>query len=330
MAQKKIAYIVANFGGPRQLEEIEPFLRELLTDRDVIRTKLPSWIHQWLFSRIAKKRAKKIAADYESIGGKSPIFEDTEAIASAVRKSLRAAVLVFHRYLPETHLSFLAELEALEADEIQVFPMFPQFSYATTGSIARWFSKHLSPKVQRKLFWIKSYATHPAFIAAWQRRIRDCLKQNGLQDEETILLFSAHGLPKEFIETGDLYERECELSFQEIAAEFPSCLNKLAYQSKFGTGEWLRPQTDELCQQILDWSEGRKAVVFVPLSFTSDHIETLFEVEQLYLPPVRERGLTALRCPAFGPRPDWIAAIESILEHPDRLANQMLVRIPTK
>lgn len=305
--------IIVNFGGPRNLEEIESFLISLLTDRDVIRSRMPNFLHRFLFTRIAKKRVEKVAADYALIGGKSPIFEDTETVASLVSHLTGSEVRAFHRYLVATHGEFFKSLGSLSSDEILVFPMFPQFSYATTGSIARFFKTHLPESLTARLRWIRSYSDHPAYVRVIQQNIRAFLDEQKLEEEETVLLFSAHGLPQAFIDTGDSYQKECERSFALIAAGFPKALAKLAYQSKFGRGEWLRPYTDETCEEVLSWSEGRKNVVFIPLSFTSDHIETLYEIEELYLPIVRRKGLNALRCPAQGTAPEWTQAIAEIM-----------------
>lgn len=134
-------YLIINFGGPRNLKEVEGFLKELLTDQEVIRTPFPSFIHRLLFTRIAKKRALKVIPEYEKIGGRSPIYEDTEKMAATLQKYVKAPVLTFHRYLPETHACFLSAIKQIPKDhQIRVFPMFPQFSYATTGSIALFFS----------------------------------------------------------------------------------------------------------------------------------------------------------------------------------------------
>ena len=111
---KKIVYLIANFGGPRSLDEVEPFLRALLTDRDVLRTGLPQFLNYPLFWYVAKKRAKKVEGDYASIGNRSPIFFDTEAIADALRQTLDGPVLTFHRYIPATHELFAKTLEHLE------------------------------------------------------------------------------------------------------------------------------------------------------------------------------------------------------------------------
>src|SRR5690348_7491536 len=105
------ALIVTNFGGPRSLEEITPFLTELLTDEDVIRTPFPRFFERWFFKKVARSRAAKVAHDYAQIGGKSPIFEDTEAIAQTIRAQTQLPVLTFHRYLPATHADFFSSLK---------------------------------------------------------------------------------------------------------------------------------------------------------------------------------------------------------------------------
>ncbi len=318
--------LIVNFGGPRSLDEVEQFLIALLTDEDVIRTKLPSFLQRQLFKRVAKKRSVKIREDYHHIGGKSPIYEDTEAVAKEASRLTASSLVTFHRYLPETHKNFLKEIEKFSQDEITVFPLFPQFSYATTGSIARFFERNMHAHVARRLRWIKSYAAHPAFVNAMQNCIRDFLREKEIPEEDAILFFSAHGLPQDYVDAGDIYESECRLSFHAIAQGFPKALCKLAYQSKFGRGEWLRPYTDETCQSILTWHEGRKHVVLVPISFTSDHIETLFEMEELYLPIIRENGLLAYRCPALNRRTDWLDAVAQILQETNFCTNQMLIR----
>lgn len=325
MHQKK-AYIIANFGGPRSLDEIEPFLSTLLTDRDVVRTKFPTLIHNYLFKKIAKKRSKKIAHDYQFIGGKSPIYQDTEAVVTEIKKNLDAPVMAFHRYLPATHPAFVEEIRKIDADEIRIFPMFPQFTYATTGSIARWFQKNLPSSIVNKMRWVKSYPGHPSFIGAHQNSIKTYLKQQNLKEEETILLFSAHGIPQQFVDTGDVYQWECQSSFQHIMEAFPKVLGRLSYQSKFGPGEWLKPYTIDVCQDIKKWCENRKNVAFVPVSFTSDHIETLFEIETQYMSVIREQGLNAYRIPAFTLDPEWIQSILDILKESNLCANQMLIR----
>ncbi len=303
-----MAIVLANFGGPRSLDEVEEFLIELLSDQELLRTPFPAWLHRFLFKRVAKKRSHAIREDYAVIGGKSPIFEDTESLARLLGGG---EVVTFHRYLPKTHPAFLERMEQLSSERITVFPFFPQFRYATTGSIALWFQRHLSPDVNKRLDWIRSYPTHPLYIAAMCQVLRECLEENHLKEEEVLLLFSAHGLPQQFIDTGDSYKVECEQSFEAICSQFPQARSQLSYQSQFGKDPWIQPYTKEVCQKI---SQERRHVVVIPLSFTSDHIETLYEIEYLYLPAIRARGLLAYRCPALNLRKAWVETIASLIK----------------
>ncbi len=322
----KKALILVDFGGPRNLEEISSFIRSLLGDREVIRTRLPSFLHSFLFDRIARKRVPSLKKQYAQIGGKSPIHENTETVADLLRKELSLPVHTFHRYLPNTHRASLEKIQSADADLFIVFPLFPQFTYAVTGSIATFFSQHLPPSVVHKMLWIKSYSSEEPFIRLFSQRITRFLEEKRLRESETVLFFSAHGLPRKFIEEGDPYVRECELSFQSISERFPSALSLLAYQSKFGPEEWTRPYTSDLCEELDPLRTKKKNLLFIPLSFTSDHIETLYEVEQEYMPVSRQKGFSVFRLPAFNMKSDWIHTVQELLETPYLLTNQMLIR----
>lgn len=316
--------LLVNFGGPRTLREVSFFLEDLLSDQDVIQTPLPRWLHRWLFSRIARKRAKKVINDYRKIGGGSPIYADTEKLAKLLTSEKK--VHTFHRYLRMTHGAFKQASFLDQEEEIVVFPLFPQFSYVTTGSVARWFSENLPQEVTSKMRWIASYATHPAYIAAFIKLIAEFLEKNTLEPSHTLLIFSAHGLPQKYVDQGDPYVKECEGSFDAIKKAFPECTSLLSYQSQFGKALWTKPATKEIVENILEYCGSCSHVVFIPLTFTSDHIETLFEVEEEYLPPCREAGLQAYRCPALNHHPDWIKAIGQIIQDSSTTLTEDLIR----
>ncbi len=326
MSKMKTALLVINFGGPRDLDEVPDFLEALLTDKDVIRTPLPGFLQDLFFKKIARKRSVRVAKDYGMIGGKSPIFEDTEWVGSSLGEAMQLPTICFHRYLRKTHKAFIEKISLLDAEEILVFPLFPQFSYATTGSIARWFCKNLSSSICKKLRWIPSYPTHEKYVEAFTQNTKEFLAEKKLKEEETVLLFSAHGLPESFIKEGDPYQKECEASFQKISSHFPKASSLLSYQSKFGRAQWITPSTIDMCNQVKNWIGEKKHIVFLPLSFTSDHIETLFEIEQEYLAPLKEAGYSAHRCPALGRREDWVQAMKSILSEDSKVRTCCLIR----
>src|SRR4051812_48827763 len=110
--------ILANFGGPRSLEEVPSFLTTLLTDPDVIRTPFPRFYEKWLFRRVALKRSKQVKKDYARIGGKSPIFEDTEYLAQQIRERTGLHVIPFHRYLTATHPDFIRRVKERPTEKL--------------------------------------------------------------------------------------------------------------------------------------------------------------------------------------------------------------------
>jgi len=314
--------LFVNFGGPRNLDEIRPFLEELLTDRDVIPAKTFDFLHDLFFRYIAKKRSIKMRQEYASLGGGSPIFADTERLAELFGEN----TMTFHRYLPALHAEFCQKMSVLN-EEITVFPLFPQFSYATTGSVARWFRDHLPQATVEKLRFIRSYSDHPAFVAVTVQLIREKMGELGLLEEETVLLFSAHGLPQSFVDTGDPYEEECNRSFNAVIQAFPKALSRLSYQSKFGRAEWLKPYTEQICKEVKQWACGYKNVLVVPISFTSDHIETLYEIEQLYLPLITAQGLVAYRVCAPNCRQEFVDAIGTIISDTPRYKIGPLIKM---
>jgi ferrochelatase len=309
----KQCILIVNFGGPRNLSEVREFLKALLTDQDVIQTGLPKVLHNYIFSKIAKKRTPNTSQDYELIGGASPIYKDTENLASLLRNKFDQPILTFHRYLPKTHKDSLKKIKEGGYDDIVVFPLFPQFTFATTGSVARFFKENLPSSILSKMRWIKTYASHRCFVTSYKNCIEDFLISKQLEKKDTFLLFSAHGVPKKYVDKGDPYESECLDSFKLIMKELGEIEGMLAFQSKFGRGEWLRPYTIDVSEQILSHIGSKNNVAIVPISFTSDHIETLFEVEEQYIKPIKEAAVNAYRVPALNLRDDWIHSVIEII-----------------
>jgi ferrochelatase len=305
-------YLLVSFGGPRGLEEIEPFLVELLGDQDVIQTGMPGWVHRRVFGWVARRRVSMVKGQYEAIGGKSPIFEDTEELARRLEARLGARVLTFHRYLSATHRAFLEEMRQVKG-EVVVVPLFPQFSYTTTGSAARWMMRHLPWDVVQRMGWIHSYCDRPEFIDAMAAQLGNV--------GDAMLLCSVHGLPVQYVLQGDPYQKECLRSLRALQERLGSARMVLGYQSQFGEDEWLKPSTAELCEQL----EGR--VVIVPLSFVSDHLETLFEIEHEYVGRLRQRGMECERLPALGLNDMWVDGLARMMKKRRQLCTTgMLIR----
>ena len=324
--KQKTALVLASFGGPRSLSEIQSFLTELLCDQEVVRTPLPGFLHKALFKKIAQKRVQKVRGDYQEIGGKSPIYEDIETVSKKLEEKLGLKVLVFHRYLPALHHEFIDQISHTHAEKLLIFPLFPQFSYSTSGSIAKWFKDFLPYEVVGKMSWIKSYYDQEPFTDLFTSRIKNYIQEHKINPRQLIMLFSAHGVPKKFITTGDSYQSECEKSYQKIANNFPDIQSMLVYQSKFGPGEWIRPYTIDTVNDIEKIAPNKIAVLFIPLAFTSDHIETLFEIEEEYMSVTKKKGYDTYRLPAFNTQDDWVDVIIELLDQCSQTTNSTLLR----
>lgn len=322
------ALLLVNFGGPRLMREVRSFLRALLTDQDVLQTRFPAWLHRAIFSRIANRRACRICSEYRELGGGSPLFRDTEAIAAEIQQHFEGPILTLHRYLPDTHADLRATLMQLarRVDEIIVIPLFPQFSYTTTGSCARWLSQAMPAELLHRFRWVKSYGSDRLFVSAWQERIRDKLAQLEWEEQDTVLLFSAHGIPKRYAEAGDPYAGECERSMAAILGAFPKAVGRLCYQSQFGPEQWLQPYTSALVQTLGDQIPDRRRCLIVPHAFTTDHLETLVEIEDQYLSVLQEKGWHAHRVDCLQGNQTFVKALVTLAEQPEGCTTQMLIR----
>lgn len=325
---EKTGCILVNFGGPRSQEEIAPFLKELLCDRDVVRTNFFPFFHQWFFSRIAERRAKKIHEEYLSMGGGSPIFSTTEALKETLTKEWKIPILSFHRYIPSLHASFVHEVieSSKNIDKWRVIPLFPQFSFVTTGSCARFFGDHLPQNILNRMEWVQSYPNHALFIKAWETQIKKHLIEVKKEEKETLFLHTAHGVPIKCIESGDIYEKECQKTFFALSACFPESKHLLCYQSKFGKDPWLTPSTEDISKNIQKYTEGKSHVVFLPFTFTSDHIETLVEIEKQYIPLITDSGFSSSRVPCFTQEETFCNTLLSLFKDSSSITTEMLIR----
>lgn len=318
------AYLLANFGGPRSTNDIESFLQALLTDPLVTGNFLSPFLHKKLFSMIAKRRAPKIARHYTRIGGCSPIYRDTENLASQLSIQLRAPVLTFHRYLPDTHASTLQQLNDLSKDyHFDALALFPHFTYSVTGSIIQFLHTHLS---KISITWVANFGDHPTFISHTIQHIESFLAAIHVQKKDCCFLFSVHGLPEKYIRAGDPYQKECERSYKKIIQILSPGESILCYQSKFGLGRWLSPSTKHICQTL---KTKKPYVIIVPFGFISDHIETLYEIDLLYLPILKKNQYQAFRVPSIYTSSLLISTLVDILRHSKKQSTQELLRHKT-
>ena len=308
--------VLLNMGGPDSLSAVRPFLARLFSDRELIR--LPAaFLTQPLFAWIVSgARARRVRRYYEEIGGGSPIAALTERQRLALEEALRATGGNFRVYVGMRYWHPLSKHAALEMKEDGVsravaLPLYPQYCSATTGSslsdLRRWMKW---AGCTFPLSEIRSYPDHPKYVAALAGTVSSVV--GGVSRDGMFLLFSAHGVPKAMIDAGDPYQAETERTVAAVMRRFPGIPHGISYQSRAGRAEWLSPDTvDEVTRLARD---GVRTLVVVPVSFVSDHIETLHELDIQLAAHARRAGIQSfLRAPALNDAPAFVDALKDLV-----------------
>ncbi|MBT0651796.1 ferrochelatase [Geomobilimonas luticola] len=277
----KTAVLLLQMGGPDSLDAVQPFLTNLFSDRDIIRIG-PAFLQPLIARLIARRRAPKVEGYYEQIGGKSPIRELTEAQARALEEQLGGEFRCFvaMRYCRPSTIEALAAIRKEGIERIIALSLYPHYSRATTGSSLNELKRVLGEAgVQFRVSSIDRFFDHPRYIDALEEKIREGLGQfHPLADVE--ILFSAHSLPQSFIDDGDPYLAHIEETVRLVMERFENITHHLAFQSRAGPVKWLEPSTEAMLEHLA--AHGSKNLLVVPLSFVSDHIETLYEIDIQY------------------------------------------------
>jgi ferrochelatase len=290
----KTAILLLQMGGPDSLEAVEPFLLNLFADRDIIKIG-PAFLQPLIARFIVKRRAPRVMENYRQIGGKSPLRELTDAQAKALEEKLGPDYRCFvaMRYWHPSTLEALAAIRKEGISRVIALSLYPHYSRATTGSSINELNKVLQAAgVQFEVSYIDSFYNHSLYIQALAEKIETGLA--GFADRSQVeLLFSAHSLPQSFIDDGDPYLSHIEETVRLVMERFDKVSYHLAFQSRAGPVKWLEPSTDEMVKHLA--AHGCKNMLMVPLSFVSDHIETLHEIDIEYGSEARQLGIADFR-----------------------------------
>ncbi len=332
----KTAILLLNMGGPESADEVRPYLRELFQDRELLR--LPA--QKILGNFIAWRRTPFIQQRYEELGQYSPtrkiMEEQGQKIARLLDQSSpetapHACVPGFRYAVPRTG----DELNRFRnAERIVLFSHYPQHSCSTSGSSLcdayRWLKDH--PDLQSKISVIDRWWDRTDYTDLWasliEREFRKLTETAALSDEEVLILYSAHSLPEAYcLEKGDRYNLEIQGSVKNIEARLSELgLNHshaLGWQSKVGPKKtkWLSPSTPEVIAQT-----KQKAILIVPIAFTTDHIETLDEIDVEFKEYVEEAGKIFARADCFNLDESFIRLCARLVEEHVRDQYQSSIR----
>ncbi|MGI5862601.1 MAG: ferrochelatase [Myxococcales bacterium] len=277
------AVVMMNLGGPDSLDAVEPFLFNIFSDPDVVQVPLGFLFQRPLARRIARGRAPTARKSYEQLGGRSPLLELTRRQAARLEERLGPG---FKTYvgMRAWHPFIEGAVGAVARDgarRIVALPLYPHHSRTTTGSALRALHRALrARRLELPVHEVCCYPAEPAFIDAWIERIGEALAAIPQERRPTAhLLFSAHGLPRKLVESGDPYLAHLRQTVAAVAARLESPLtHSLAFQSRSTPVEWLSPSTELALTRLGE--SGVRDVVVAPISFLTDHVETLVELDR--------------------------------------------------
>ncbi|MBI5100710.1 MAG: ferrochelatase [Nitrospirae bacterium] len=323
--------LLLNLGGPDSLGAVRPFLYNLFSDREIIRLG-PSFMQKPLAYLISSLRHKKTESYYRQIGGKSPILEITTAQAQALEDKLNGRSSLTGRPVeavqpsalslpPSTFKVFpcmrywrpfteevLPSVKAQGIKRVLALTLYPHYSVATTGSSVSKL-KEVANGLPIELYTITSWYDHPLYIEALVEKIHKGLGSFA-GGGPVHVLFSAHSLPSKFIEDGDPYADHIKATIDAVTERIRIEYD-LSYQSKSGPVKWLEPSTEDMLRSLA--GRGIKNLLVVPISFVSDHIETLYEIDIQYKAMAAELGMDLRRTESLNTSPLFISALADIV-----------------
>jgi ferrochelatase len=328
--KETIGVILLNLGGPDSLKAVRPFLYNLFSDRDIIRLG-PSFLQKPMACLISTLRSKKTESMYRLIGGRSPLLDITMSQAQALETALNSSQLTtydsrvfkvfvgmryWHPFIKDT-------VERMMNDGIKhivVVSLFPHYSRATTGSAIAEFKRavqQLSLHASRfRVTYIDQWFDFPQYIEALAELVNEGLA--GFNKKHVDVLFSAHSLPESFVNDGDPYVDQIKSTVRSVVQRLSSGPYNisgmrwhLSFQSRSGPVKWLQPATDDTIIKLA--KSGMHDLLVVPISFVSDHIETLYEIDILFKELAESHGMNIKRCRSLNTSEKFINALKELV-----------------
>ena len=319
---KPTALILLNMGGPDSLEAVEPFLYNLFSDRELIQLPAGALLQKPFAKLISHFRAKHVVDNYRMIGGKSPLLAWTQKQAAGIAQRLEnMQPFVVMRYWHPFAEEVLTEIKQAGIEQAVVLSMYPHNTGATTGSSINDFKRtaaRIYPELNYQL--IEEWYDHSGYLDALANRINSALDDlSDSERNEAQIVFSAHALPQKFIDRGDPYLMQVEATVQGVMQRVGNVDSHLGFQSRSGPVQWMEPETTDVMDRLA--AEGKKTLVMVPVSFVSDHIETLHEIDIEYREHAEEHGIVKyVRAPSLNTGADFLQALADLIK--DRVENR--------
>jgi len=312
---RRVGVVLFQLGGPDTLDAIEPFLFNLFCDPDIIDFPFARLGRKPLAKLISSTRAKKVQHHYSVIGGGSPIRRFTEQQARALQlklteSGLDARCFVAMRYWHPFTTEAIEHLRAAKCDEVVLLPLYPQYSSTTTGSSLNEWRRRFPDDIP--VHCVDPFYENELYLEAVVEKLEEALARFP-DPQRADIVFSAHSVPVSVIEEGDPYQRQIEETV-ELIMQRGGWRNRyrLCYQSKVGASKWLQPS---LRRTLIDLRDQHvREVCVVPISFVSDHVETLGEIDHEAREQARKLGIERFEMSSgLNDAPTFIAALAELV-----------------
>ena len=312
---RRVGVVLFQLGGPDTLEAIEPFLYNLFCDPDIIDFPFARIGRRPLAKLISSTRARKVQHHYSVIGGGSPIRRFTEQQARALqlkltRTGLDARCFVAMRYWHPFTAEAIRHLRAAQCDQVVLLPLYPQYSSTTTGSSLNEWSRLFRDNIP--VHTVHSFYQNEHYLDSLIEKIEETLCRFP-RPERAELVFSAHSVPVAVIQKGDPYQRQIQETVQLLMQRAGwSNPYRICYQSKVGASQWLQPSLRSTLRELAE--AGKKDVCVIPVSFVSDHVETLGEIDHEGREVAQKLGIERFEMTAgLNDSPRFIAALAGLV-----------------
>ena len=312
---RRVGVVLFQLGGPDTLDAIEPFLFNLFCDPDIIDFPFARLGRKPLAKLISSTRAKKVQHHYSVIGGGFPIRRFTEQQARALQlklteSGLDARCFVAMRYWHPFTTEAIEHLRAAKCDEVVLLPLYPQYSSTTTGSSLNEWRRRFPDDIP--VHCVDPFYENELYLEAVVEKLEEALARFP-DPQRADIVFSAHTVPVSVIEQGDPYQRQIEETVERIMQR-GGWRNRyrLCYQSKVGASKWLQPS---LRRTLIDLRDQHvREVCVVPISFVSDHVETLGEIDHEAREQARKLGIERFEMSSgLNDAPTFIAALAELV-----------------
>ena len=310
--EQSIGVILLNLGGPEKPADVEPFLYNLFSDRKIIRLG-PSFLQKPIARIIAKRRAPKSRKTYELIGGGSPLNSITASQGKALEAQLASSgsfiVDMAMRYWHPFADKALQRFADKGVQKIIALTLYPHYSKATTGSSIDDLHKVASGfRTAFDIAGITAWPDQTEYISCLAGTIRAGFDSFASSDVQ--LVYSAHSLPVKFIEEGDPYLDDINRTIDAVE-KVTGISGKICFQSRSGPVEWLSPSTPDTLKSLAE--KGCAKVLMVPISFVSDHVETLCEIDIEYKELAEGLGIELRRTESLNVMPEFISGLKNLV-----------------